>query len=151
MHDFYLFCPQVKVVLTAWKHYFSTSTNLNDPNITLAKQCLRLITFTHKEISECFDLTSSLQSLADFGLPDVHPFSVLNSKNRIEFVTMALNSKPTAYRNSQRLMKLATLLRIEENMDSLEGKILLKRVDSQALRFNSRYWDIVTNIIVYYS
>ena len=73
----------MKVVITAWKHYFTSSTNYQDPNIALAKQCLRIIQFESKEINECFDLISSLQSLADFGLPDIHPFSVLNSSNRI--------------------------------------------------------------------
>ena len=131
----------MRVVLTAWKHYFSSSTNLQDPNINLAKQCLRLINFNNKEISECFDLISSLQSLSDFGLPDVHPFSVLNSKNRVEFVTLALNSKPNAYRNSQRLMKLASLLRIEENLDSMEGVVwvLVARKALEASDYTSCY------------
>jgi hypothetical protein len=47
---------------------------------------------------------------------------VLRSTRRLEFVQLALEAKPTAYRNSQRLMKLATLLRAE-NIDNLEGVV----------------------------
>ena len=36
---------------------------------------------------------------------------------------MALNNKPNAYRNSQRLMKLATLLRIDNDIDNIQGTV----------------------------
>lgn len=113
---------QVSLIITAWTHYFSTSSNLNDPNIELAKHCLCLIKSSAKEIIDCGDLISSLQSLADFGLPHIHPVTVLNAKNRLDFVVQALNAKPHAYKNSQRLMKLATLLKAE-SIDKLEGLV----------------------------
>ena len=113
---------QVPLILTAWTHYFSTSSNLHDPNIELAKHCLCLIKSNSKEILDCGDLISSLQSLADFGLSDVHPVTVLNSKNRLEFVIKALDAKPQAYKNSQRLMKLATLLKAE-SIDNVLGVV----------------------------
>ena len=113
---------QVSLIITAWTHYFSTSSNLNDPNIELAKHCLCLVKSSSKELLDCGDLISSLQSLADFGLPQVHPVTVLKSKNRLDFVVQALNAKPHAYKNSQRLMKLATLLKAE-SIDKLEGLV----------------------------
>ena len=120
---------QVALVVTAWTHYFSTSANLNDPHIDLAHQCLGLVRADCKEISECVDLISSLKSLTDFGLSDIHPVTVLNSKNRLEFVIKALDAKPHAYKNSQRLMKLATLLKAEsiENLEGLVWTLVAKK------------------------
>ena len=113
---------QTSLILSAWTHYFSTSANLNDPNIKLAKHCLCLVNTNSKELLDCADLISSLQSLADFGLSDIHPITVLNSKNRINLVQSAINAKPLAYKNSQRLMKLATLLKAESS-ENLEGVV----------------------------
>ena len=113
---------QVRLVHTAWTHYFSTSANLNDPNIELASQCLKLVKGNHKEISDCSDLVASLKSLADFGLADVHPVQILNCKNRLDFVVHAIEARPLAYKNSQRLMKLATLLKAEA-IDNLPGLV----------------------------
>merc|ERR1719193_402498 len=115
---------QVELVVTAWTHYFTTSTNLHDPNIDLARQCLSLVkSSADKEIRECTDLIASLQSLADFGLADVHPMVVLKSRDRVEFVAQALDHRPQAYRNSQRLIKLAKLLNVADGSDNLEGLV----------------------------
>ena len=113
---------QISLVRSAWTHYFSTSSNLLDPNIKLAKHCLCLINTNSKELLDCADLISSLQSLADFGLTDIHPITILNSKNRLDLVQSAINAKPLAYKNSQRLMKLATLLKAETS-ENLEGVV----------------------------
>lgn len=120
---------QIQLVLTAWTHYYTTSANLYDPNIELAKHCLCLVKSSSKELLECSDLISALQSLADFGLPDIHPISVLKSKNRLDFVIKALDTKPHAYKNSQRLMKLSTLLKAEsiENLEGLVWSLVAKK------------------------
>ena len=102
----------VQLVLAAWTHYYSTAQDLADPDIELARKCLSLAPEGVKEVQDCYDLIAALQSLADFGLGDVLPVSVLQCKDRMEFVRRAVRARPSAYKNTQRLMKLASLLKV---------------------------------------
>lgn len=43
------------------------------------------------EVQDCYDLIAASQSLADFGLGGVFPVTVLESKDRVEFVRQAVH------------------------------------------------------------
>ena len=100
-----------------------------------------LLYLCHAHISCCTSVPlpcSALQSLSDFGLgEEVLPVTVLKSRRRLDLVGRALEAKPTNYRNSQRLMKLATLLRAE-NIDNLEG-VVWAMVARKALQLKVRF------------
>ena len=102
----------LKLILTAWRHYYSSAGGLHDPDLELARKCLSLAPEGVREVQDCYDLIAALQSLADFGLQDVLPVSVLQCQDRLQFVRRAIQARPTAYRNTQRLMKLASLLKV---------------------------------------
>ena len=102
----------LKLILTAWRHYYSSASGLHDPDLELARKCLSLAPEGVREVQDCYDLIAALQSLADFGLQDVLPVSVLQCQDRLQFVRRAIQARPTAYRNTQRLMKLASLLKV---------------------------------------
>jgi len=112
----------IKLILTAWRHYYSSSGGLGDVELDLARQCLSLAPPGNREIQDCYDLIAALQSLSDFGLDQVLPISVLECKDRMELVEQAVKFKPTSYKNSQRLMKLATLLRVNGG-EPVEGMV----------------------------
>ena len=60
--------------------------------------------------------------MEDFGLGGVLPVLVLESRDRMELVRQAVQARPMAYKNSQRLMKLASLLRVTGG-ESEEGVV----------------------------
>ena len=112
----------LQLILTAWTHYYTTAASLGDPDIDLARKCLSLAPDGVREIQDCYDLIAALQSLADFGLSDVLPVTVLTCKDRMEFVRRAVQTKHNAYKNTQRLMKLASLLKVCQG-ESVEGVV----------------------------
>jgi len=112
----------LQLLLTAWRHYYTSSSGVGDPDLELARQCLSLAQPGSREVQDCYDLIAALQSLADFGLGGVLPVTVLESKDRMEFVRQAVQARPTAYKNSQRLMKLASLLRVNGG-ECVEGMV----------------------------
>ena len=112
---------QEKLVTTAWRHYYSTSSGINDPVLDLARQVLGLLQPTPRAIDHCYDLLAALQSMEDFGLGHVLPLTILEAKDRLQFVKMAVEARPNAYKNQQRLMKLASLLGVAES--SMEGEV----------------------------
>ena len=112
----------LQLVLTAWRHYYSTAASLSDPDIDLARKCLSLAPDGVRDIQDCYDLIAALQSLADFGLSDLLPMTVLNCQDRMEFVRRAVQTKQNAYKNTQRLMKLASLLKVCQG-ESVEGVV----------------------------
>ena len=87
--------------LTAWRHYYCSTGSLHDSDIDLARKCLSLAPDTVREVQDCYDLIAALQSLADFGLGDVLPVTVLNCKDRMEFVRKAVEAKHNAYKNTE--------------------------------------------------
>jgi len=112
---------QERLVTTAWRHYYSTSSGINDPVLDLARQVLGLLQPTPRAIDHCYDLLAALQSMEDFGLGHVLPLTILEAKDRLQFVKMAVEARPNAYKNQQRLMKLASLLGVAA--DSMEGEV----------------------------
>ena len=112
----------LQLIMTAWRHYYSTAASLSDPDIDLARKCLSLAPDGVRDIQDCYDLIAALQSLADFGLSDLLPVTVLNCQDRMEFVRRAVQTKHTAYKNTQRLMKLASLLKVCQG-ESVEGVV----------------------------
>ena len=112
----------VQLILTAWRHYYSNAGSLLDNDLDLARKVLSLAPEGVREVQDCYDLIAALQSLADFGLHDVLPVTVLNCQDRMEFVRRALQVKPTAYKNTQRLMKLASLLKVCQG-EGVEGVV----------------------------
>ena len=112
----------LQLILTAWRHYYTSAASLNDPDIDLARKCLSLAPDGVREVLDCYDLIASLQSLADFGLSDVLPVTVLNCKDRMDLVRRAVETRHNAYKNTQRLMKLASLLKVCGG-ESVEGVV----------------------------
>merc|ERR1719308_581730 len=112
----------LQLLLTAWRHYYTSSSGVGDPDLDLARQVLSLAQPGSREVQDCYDLIAALHSLADFGLGGVLPVTVLESKDRMEFVRKAVQARPTAYKNSQRLMKLASLLKVAGG-ESVEGMV----------------------------
>ena len=112
----------LQLVMTALRHYYSTAASLSDPDIDLARKCLSLAPDGVRDIQDCYDLIAALQSLADFGLSDFLPVTVLNCQDRMEFVRRAVQTKHNAYKNTQRLMKLASLLKVCQG-ERVEGAV----------------------------
>ena len=112
---------QVTLVEAAWRHYYSTAAGLEDPLLELARQVLGLLQPAPRELDKCWDLLAALQSMQDFGLGDTLPLTILEARDRLQFVRRAVEARPTAYRNSQRLMKLASLLGVHAG--GMEGQV----------------------------
>ena len=112
---------QERLVTTAWRHYYSTSSGINDPVLDLARQVLGLLQPTPRAIDHCYDLLAALQSMEDFGLGHVLPLTILEAKDRLQFVKMAVEARSNAYKNQQRLMKLASLLGVAAA--TMEGEV----------------------------
>ncbi|BFY98427.1 hypothetical protein BsWGS_01467 [Bradybaena similaris] len=113
----------VELVLCSAKEYFDSSANLNDPCMDLARSCLNLILDSPQPIQEELDLIASLALLDEFGVP-VLPLQVRLSKNRLELVAKAVTTKPTSYKQTQRLLRLGHLLCIPYENNEREGIIL---------------------------
>ena len=74
-------------------------------------------------IKEEYDLIKSLQILNEFNI-DILPLQVRLMIDRLNLIERCLNNQKDAYKNQQRLLILATYLRIEGNNSRLrEGKI----------------------------
>jgi hypothetical protein len=94
----------VELVLSAAKEYFDSSANLSDPCMDLARSCLNLILDAPQPIQEELDLIASLALLDEFGVA-VLPLQVRLSKNKLELVQKAVTTKPTSYKQTQRVSK----------------------------------------------
>ncbi|KYM76506.1 Neuroblastoma-amplified sequence [Atta colombica] len=113
----------VDLILVASKEYFNGSRMLTDPHMELAKTCLDLIEDDNINIKEEYDLIKSLQILNEFNI-DILPLQVRLMIDRLNLIERCLNNQKDAYKNQQRLLILATYLRIEGNNSRLrEGKI----------------------------
>ncbi|KAH9508425.1 hypothetical protein Btru_055206 [Bulinus truncatus] len=114
----------VELVLSAAREYFNSSANLNDPCMDMARSCLNLILDSPKRIQEEQDLIASLALLDEFGVA-VLPLQVRLCKDRLELVRQAVVTKPTSYKQTQRLLRLGQLLGITgKDTHELEGNIL---------------------------
>ncbi|GFN79688.1 neuroblastoma-amplified sequence-like [Plakobranchus ocellatus] len=114
----------VELALSAAREYFDSSANLSDPCMDLARSCLNLILDAPPAIQEELDLIASLALLNEFGVA-VLPLQVRLSKDRLELVRKAVVSKPTGYKQTQRLLRLGQLLGIPSTDDiEREGQIV---------------------------
>ena len=112
---------QERLVLTAWRHYYSTAGGLADPSLDLARKVVGLLQPTPRALDHCYDLLAALQSMQDFDLGHVLPLTILETRDRLKFVRLAVEGSSKAYRNSQRLMKLASLLGVAAG--AMEGEV----------------------------
>ncbi|XP_011879378.1 PREDICTED: neuroblastoma-amplified sequence-like isoform X2 [Vollenhovia emeryi] len=113
----------IDLILEASKEYFNGSRTLTDPHMELAKTCLDLIEDDNVKIKEEYDLIRSLQILSEFNV-DILPLQVRLTVDRLTLIEHCLSNHRDAYKNRQRLLTLATYLRIEGNNNRLrEGKI----------------------------
>ncbi|KAM0725693.1 NBAS subunit of NRZ tethering complex [Formica fusca] len=114
----------IDLILEATKEYFNSSRTLIDPNMELAKTCLRLIEDDNIKIKEEYDLIKSLQILNEFNV-DILPLQVRLTVDKLTLIEHCLNNQRDAYKSRQRLLTLATYLRIEGyNKKLREGKVL---------------------------
>ena len=113
----------VELLENAWRHYYSQAGGWEDPVLGLARQCLQLGPGDSRQLAVCRDLTAALASLQEFGLGGVLPVEVLHCKDRMELVRRALAARPSAYRNTQRLLKLASLLRLSGPVEAVQGEV----------------------------
>ncbi|XP_033750641.1 neuroblastoma-amplified sequence-like [Pecten maximus] len=116
----------VELVISAAREYFNSSSNLMDPCMDLARACLNLIRETPlpSSIQEELDLIGSLALLDDFNV-SVLPLQVRLSDNRLDLVRQAVRSKPTSFRQRQKLLRLGHLLRVSGDERLLrEGQVL---------------------------
>jgi len=75
-------------------------------------------------IKEEYDLIKSLQILNEFNI-SILPLQVRLTVDRLTLIEQCLNNQKDAYKNRQRLLILASYLRIEDNNNRLrEGKVL---------------------------
>ncbi|KAJ9580565.1 hypothetical protein L9F63_024258, partial [Diploptera punctata] len=117
----------VKLVLNAAMEYFDSAGSLDDPVMDLARSCLSLITDDNEEIKQLQDLIGALQLLSDFGITML-PLQVviLLCTERLRLVEVSIQSKPTAYRNKQKLFQLSNKLQVcGKDLRQREGKILV--------------------------
>lgn len=88
------------------------------------RSCLNLIEDDNNKIKEERDLIKSLQILNEFNV-DMLPLQVRLTTDKLTLIEHCLNSQRDAYKCEQRLLTLATYLRIEgNNKRCREGKIL---------------------------
>ncbi|XP_012141773.2 NBAS subunit of NRZ tethering complex isoform X2 [Megachile rotundata] len=114
----------VNLILDASKEYFNSSKSLTDVNMELARTCLHLIADDNPKIKEEYDLINSLQILNEFNI-DILPLQVRLMQDRLKLIEDCLNSREDAHKSRQRLLTLASYLRIEKNNSrSREGKVL---------------------------
>ncbi|XP_076354433.1 NBAS subunit of NRZ tethering complex-like isoform X3 [Tachypleus tridentatus] len=131
----------VKLVLVAAQEYFNSSATLSDPCMALAKTSLQLLQDVPPSIEDELDLISSLSLLDEFSV-NILPLQVRQCQNRLELVQKALLSKPGAYKQPQKVLKLAHLLRVcGNNKKECEGKTLSLLAESafQAADYEACY------------
>ncbi|XP_043256899.1 neuroblastoma-amplified sequence-like [Colletes gigas] len=122
----------VNLILEASKEYFNSSKSLTDSNMELARACLHLIVDDNAQIKEEYDLINSLQILNEFNI-NILPLQVRLMQDRLKLIADCLNRREDGHKSRQRLLTLATYLRIEKNnKKAREGKVL-KLIAEKAL------------------
>lgn len=90
----------------------------------ICRACLYLIEDENADIKEEYELISALQILNDFNV-NVLPLQVRLSQDRIKLIESSLKNQEDAYKSTQRLLNLASYLRIEKyNVRNRDGKVL---------------------------
>lgn len=137
------YARSVNLVLLAAQEHFNSSANVSDPCMALAKSCLNLIEDVPSSIEMELDLISSLSLLQEFNV-SILPLQVRLCSERITLINQALKNKGNAYKNVQKLLQLAYLLRVcGNNKKEREGKVL-SLVASTA--FSAKDYDTCVNV-----
>ncbi|XP_076245721.1 NBAS subunit of NRZ tethering complex [Calliopsis andreniformis] len=118
------YAKAVHLILEASKEYFNSSESLTDTNMELARACLHLIVDDNPRIKEEYDLINSLQILNEFNI-NILPLQVRLMQDRLRLIQDCLNNREDAHKSQQRLLTLATYLRIDmNNSRAREGKVM---------------------------
>ncbi|XP_041464544.1 neuroblastoma-amplified sequence-like [Lytechinus variegatus] len=115
----------IDLVLSAAREYFNSSANLLDTTMELARSCLQLITDCPSRIQDELDLITSLALLDDFST-SILPLQVRLCEDRLELVEKVITSSKSSCTNSEKLLRLAKLLRVcGDNEKERQGKVLV--------------------------
>ncbi|XP_027711429.1 neuroblastoma-amplified sequence isoform X1 [Vombatus ursinus] len=124
----------VALVLAASREYFNSSTNLADGCMDLARSCLQLITDCPRAVQEELDLIRALGYLEEFGVKSL-PLQVRLCPDRLSIIEECIAQAPTCYKQSAKLLGLASLLQVAgEDHEERKGQVLVLLVQ-QALHF----------------
>nr|XP_018907735.1 PREDICTED: neuroblastoma-amplified sequence-like [Bemisia tabaci] len=120
------FASSLDLVLKAARSYFNNSATVSDNSMVLAKVCLRLMPEENKDICDELDLIAAVHLLSEFKVV-LLPMQVRQCPDRMKMIDKCLKSRPDNYCKTDKLFKLAKLLRIHETDSRLrEATILLK-------------------------
>lgn len=123
----------VALVIKASQEYFDASSpTTNDNMLSLARECLLLISDRPESIRERLDLIEGVVLLQKFKV-DKLPLQVRLMEDRLSLIRMALNADD-AYRKTEPLLRLAMLLHVcGNNKDLRKGKVLIMIVEKALL------------------
>lgn len=101
----------VEIVLKAARDYVDSSRNFADESVNFAKAVLSIIVDRVDPIEAEIDLIKSLNLLDEFGIDDL-PLQIRAMPEKIELLKRIFNNSSSAYKQIQKLFKLADYLRI---------------------------------------
>lgn len=123
---------RVKVVTIACEYYFDSSKDVDDPNLELAKKCLKLVPEKPQELAKYYNLLSALEMLHEFGV-SILPIVLRNSDNQQTIVSKILTLDSSAYKNARKILKLVKLIHsVRINADDVlnEAPVLAQIAES---------------------
>ncbi|XP_063549140.1 NBAS subunit of NRZ tethering complex-like [Cydia strobilella] len=118
------------------REYFNSSGELREPALQRAKCALTLIQDENEEIQKELDLIASLEILSAFNL-DILPIQVRLCEDRLTLIEKCLQSDPSAYMASSKLLKLANLLRVAGDDERAREGLVLQLVTRAAIAAGS--------------
>ncbi|XP_053565639.1 NBAS subunit of NRZ tethering complex isoform X2 [Bombina bombina] len=124
----------VQLVLAASREYFNSSATLTDNCMDLARSCLQLISDCPETIHKELDLIRSLGYLEEFGVK-ILPLQVRLCNNRLDLIKECISQCPTSYKQSAKLLSLASLLRVADGDERERKGQILTLLTEQALQF----------------
>ncbi|XP_031558111.1 neuroblastoma-amplified sequence-like isoform X2 [Actinia tenebrosa] len=115
----------VELVLEASREYYNSSNDLSDSAMELARTCLNLFEERPVQIQEEFNLVEALSLLNDFGI-QVLPLEVRLCDDKLGLVQKALESSLDAYKKTQKILSLASLLQVSGSEEQTrKGRVLI--------------------------
>nr|XP_061784995.1 NBAS subunit of NRZ tethering complex-like isoform X2 [Nerophis lumbriciformis] len=124
----------VELVLAAAREYFNSSTTLTDSCMGLARACLQLITDCPPAVQDELDLISAISQLEDFSV-NVLPLQVRLRSDRLSLIEECIAHCSTAYKQSNTLLSLASLLRVAGDDEAARKGQVLTLLAEQALQY----------------
>ncbi|KAL3201601.1 hypothetical protein MRX96_012628 [Rhipicephalus microplus] len=117
------FKTSVDLVLSAAREYVDSAASHMDSCIPLARACLQILDNRLPEVKAELDFLSALPLLSQFKVPALPIQARLCDK--MELIREALNHTPNAYKQSDKMLKLAELLHLYgEDTARREGAVL---------------------------